>query len=331
MHPRLVACALLAALLPISRAAGASALLPSVRAAAGAVRRAADEDMECAVALVQTQFRAQRGSGRAERQECGRMVGVGAALGGDPHTMSQNNAKYHTHRADFDRPIPDVMAEHPGVDGFCYFNNAAMYIAYSGEEVDFVQGTVGSILGLRGPGYGGLNSGPEVTYHWEGDNVTTHLDAIHYVYDDLYGYSLGVLQGQGLETALLSNATAWEEVSADLCDKVQEEYQFSKEELILSDILDMNLPIMAMCYCAAGVPLPQAMRVPYITAKAQYRHPKDCKPITKREFARHHYMKCLLGHKNSGGDIAYLHARACLLDGGRIGHLDECPFKPPGV
>ena len=43
----------------------------------------------------------------------------------------------------------------------------------------------------------GLDSGPEVTYRFEGETIFSHMDLMHYIYDDLYAYSLGALQGQG--------------------------------------------------------------------------------------------------------------------------------------
>eukprot|EP00418_Pyrodinium_bahamense_P065546 CAMPEP_0179079010 /NCGR_PEP_ID=MMETSP0796-20121207/35422_1 /TAXON_ID=73915 /ORGANISM="Pyrodinium bahamense, Strain pbaha01" /LENGTH=69 /DNA_ID=CAMNT_0020776333 /DNA_START=10 /DNA_END=216 /DNA_ORIENTATION=- len=69
MHPRLAACALLAALLPSARAAGAAR-----RAACEDAASTEGAEVAGGIALVQTQFRVQRG---ADRQECGRVVGVG--------------------------------------------------------------------------------------------------------------------------------------------------------------------------------------------------------------------------------------------------------------
>ena len=39
------------------------------------------------------------------------------------------------------------------------------------------------------------------------------MDAPHYSYDDLYGYSLGFLQGQGLDAELMKNASGWIAIS----------------------------------------------------------------------------------------------------------------------
>ncbi|CAL1158274.1 unnamed protein product [Cladocopium goreaui] len=150
----------------------------------------------------------------------------------------------------------------------------------------------------------------------------------NYVYDDLYGYSLGVLQGQGRTVEQLKDPAVWNELARAKCEEVQKIHQFTNDELVLADILDMNLPIMAMSHCSAGWEMLPEMRAnPYITKKAEYHSITDCKKITDREYARHHYMKCLLGINNAAADAAYLFARACLLDGGsRIGHFSECPF-----
>jgi len=249
---------------------------------------------------------------------------------GDPDTMFNNNVKYHSHAADFSRSIVDVMAEHPGEDGYCYFNMSAMYIQYP-QLPDYVASAADSILGLRSEDYGGLNSGQQVTFNFEGKKITTHADCSHYIFDDLYAYALGFLQGQGLDTSKITNAAEWEALSAEQCDKFQQEYNFTKDELILNDLLDSNLPILAMSYCSTGIPLPEGMMVPYVTEKAEYHSAQDCKVITRREFARHHYMKCVLGHKNAGAEMSYSHARACLLDGNRIGHFEECPLSPMGM
>ena len=43
----------------------------------------------------------------------------------------------------------------------------------------------------------GPSTGPEVTYEFEGEVISSHMDITQYIYDDLYGYALGALQGQG--------------------------------------------------------------------------------------------------------------------------------------
>lgn len=237
----------------------------------------------------------------------------------------------HSNRADFSRSIVEVMQEHPGEDGFCYFNASAFYILWMGDVLDYDDFAKQGVLGLRTPDYKGLNTGPLVTFNWEGESVSTYADLDHYLYDDLYAFSLGFLQNQGLDTSKMSDPQAWQDVSKHQCEQIQAKYNFSDDELVFNDLLDSNLRMFAQCYCAAGVELPLAMRTPYVTEKAGYNSPTDRKPITNREFARHHYMNCVLGYNNSAGDMAFLHARACLLPGNRIGHYTECAYSLEGV
>mmetsp|Transcript_68978 Transcript_68978/g.125860 ORF Transcript_68978/g.125860 Transcript_68978/m.125860 type:complete len:345 (-) Transcript_68978:124-1158(-) len=289
-----------------------------------AVDRIADETS--LIQIRQQKMTTRTAMGKAE---CGYLIGD---VAGDPDTFYNNNRKYHSRGAEFSRSIIDVMAEHPGEDGCCYFNASANFMApIEAEEPDYVHLAGSSILRQRAPEYAGLNTGPLANYNFEGEKITSYIDARHYVYDDLYGYSLGFLQGQGLDTSKITNATAWEALAAESCAKIQQKYNFTKDELILNDLLDSNLPILAMSYCSTGIPLPKYMMVPYVTEKAEYHSAQDCKVITRREFARHHYMKCVLGHKNAGAEMSYSHARACLLDGNRIGHFEECPLSPMGM
>jgi len=142
----------------------------------------------------------------------------------------------------------------------------------------------------------------------------------------LYGYSLGYLQGQGLSIDLVRNSTAWIAASKQKCDEIQQTYNFQNHELVLADWLDYNAVIGAKVSCAAKQP---AAADSAVLEKAKFKSVDDCEPVTARDFAKHHYIKCLLGYPNSASDGAYLNVRACLLDGGtRIGHFSDCPFSP---
>lgn len=306
------------------------ALLAFMPVCSSSIHECFDSDcgVEGATAFLQMDVQAQHAV-RKQEQKCGYLT---PGCLGNPLTMFNNNEICHSNKADFSRSLVDVMREHPGEDGYCYFNASAMYITYGGDVPDYVAAVKEGILGLRGLGfYRGLNTGKFVTYNWEGESVSTHADLDHYLYDDLYAFSLGFLQNQGLDVSKLNDSQAMIDMSRQQCEQVQAKYNFSDDELVFNDLLDMNMPIMAQCYCAAGVPLPKNMQGPYITKKAGYNSPTDCKPVTKREFARHHYMKCVLGYKNSAADLAYLIGRACLLPGNRIGHYSECPYSPEGV
>lgn len=276
------------------------------------------------VSLLQTRadLRGKSGQTHNASEQCGYLVG------GLPDFLSMggNNGRVHSHGADFSKSLVQVMAEHPGVDGYCYFNDAAIYIQYVPDPRDYVAESRGGVEGLAQTSPLTANA-PESTYRWEGPPVKTRVLRMHYVYDDLYGYSLGFLQGQGIDTALIFNSTAWEELSAQKCSEIQQEYQFRDDELVFNDLLDHNLPILVESCCAAGIPPDAVLLAPGVKKGSGYNGPDDCRPPTRREFALHHYMKCVLGHKNSAADMAYVHTRACLLEGGRIGHEEECPFN----
>jgi len=264
---------------------------------------------------------------------CGHILPAqcGGDIYGDSSRFYGNNYQCHSHGQDFFKPLPVVMRAHPGMDGSCYFNASASYITYI-PHPDYIASCASAILGLRAQyKWTGTNTGPLAHFHWEGKPVSSYIDVPHYAYDDLYGFALGYLQGQGLNTSLMGNRFAWEELSAQKCREIQQTYQFKDEELILSDILSQNIPIFVKSFCASGLELPGWMTMPKLLQRSAYNSASDCKTVTLREFAQHHYMKCLLDRKTAAMDMSYLHGRACLLADNRIGHYSECPWSPPGL
>ena len=109
------------------------------------------------------------------------------------------------------------------------------------------------------------------------------------------------------------------------CKEIQHTYNFQDEELLLADWLDDNQVLATQVMCAANMSvLGQRSDV---LEKAKYHSSQNCQPITARDFAKHHYIKCLLGYPNAASDAAYLLARACLI-GNHIGHFTDCPYSP---
>ena len=210
------------------------------------------------------------------------------------YVWCNNNCRLHTHGPDCHRPLPDVMAENPGIDGYCYFNATAGWLVYEGPTSDFEAHAARTIQLFRDSSYKGLNTGTITTYNnFEGSgNLTTHADSLNYYFDDLYGYSLGFLQGQGLHSGWMRNSSFWVSLSKRKCDEIQASYQFSKEELVLADWLDnfAVISIKTMCstddYLCPGSPNPEVNRM------AGWRNRADCRPVTHREFAKHFYVIC---------------------------------------
>eukprot|EP00438_Fugacium_kawagutii_P023619 Skav205975 [mRNA] locus=scaffold442:900038:901002:- [translate_table: standard] len=262
-------------------------------------------------------------AGQKSLKNCGHIVGDQC----DPSANfpCSNNCPIHTHGHDCYRPVTQVMAEHPGEDGYCYFNFTGFWVNPVSDDPDFEQSAIGGILGLRGPDYKGLHTGPNVTYHFDGKVITSQMDSSHYSYDDLYGYSLGYLQGQGLDASLVKNNTHWISIVAERCQEIQQTYNFKDEELVLADWLDDNQVLAAKVMCSAGLPADGMGSA--ILEKAKWKSVDDCEPITPREFAKHHYVKCALGYQNAASDAAYLNLRACLI-GNHIGHFSDCPYSP---
>mmetsp|Transcript_45894 Transcript_45894/g.94806 ORF Transcript_45894/g.94806 Transcript_45894/m.94806 type:complete len:315 (+) Transcript_45894:44-988(+) len=241
-----------------------------------------------------------------------------------------NNCRIHTNRRDCYRPLRAVMKEHPGEDGYCIFNQTAFWVNYTGPQLRFEADAKEAILAMRGASYRGLNTGLPILYRFEGQEVSSHMDADHYLFDDLYGFSLGFLQNQGLDPNWMQNTSLWSSLSEQACQRIQQTYHFKSEELILADWLDFNQVIAVMTACSAGMPAAGSSE-PSVLKAAGWHSPSDCRPVTSRDFAKHHYVKCLLGIKNSAMDMAVLNARACVLQGNRIGHLTECAYMPAGI
>ncbi|CAK9095799.1 unnamed protein product [Durusdinium trenchii] len=147
----------------------------------------------------------------------------------DANAFCSNNCKVHTHGQDCYRPVPDVMAEHPGEDGYCYFNQTGFWVSPLPVPPNFETSSIQGILGLRGADYHGKDQGPLITFHFEGQVLTTYMDLPHYSYDDLYGYSLGYLQNQGLDAVMMKNSSFWIERSKQKCLEIQETYHFQNE------------------------------------------------------------------------------------------------------
>ena len=52
-------------------------------------------------------------------KNCGHIIGNQQECDPSANFLCSNNCKIHTHGDDCYRPVPEVMAEHPGEDGYC--------------------------------------------------------------------------------------------------------------------------------------------------------------------------------------------------------------------
>jgi len=247
----------------------------------------------------------------------------GTPSGSGPHVRGQCG---QFKPSDLVRPIREVLAEHPGVNGFCYFAGAEAWISQQAPEPDYVQSSKAAVLGMRNnvamPGTCTMSypegQGPLKTAHFEGGTVSSHIDCNYYEYDDLYFYSLGWLKNQRLDGSLMSNATAWEALAREECDRLQEMFHFRDEEITMQKHGQRgdNMVILAKSQVAFSGKCQIIMKMP---------PSRTCDPITSREFASHAYGKCLLGGAaGDAAEMAYAYSRACLLPGNIIGHESAC-------
>ena len=65
---------------------------------------------------------------------------------------------------------------------------------------------------------------------------------------------------------------------------------------MLADWLDDNQALVDQISCAAN--LSAEFSLPAVKARANYTNMTHCTPITARELAKHHYIKCLLGYSD---------------------------------
>lgn len=218
------------------------------------------------------------------------------------------------HPGDAYRPIPEVLKEHPGVDGYCYFEGIEVWIWYYGKIADYESLGHELALGMREGSMAGACSqkytdgtGPLETATFDAGTVSSHIDCEYYHYDDLYFYSLGWLRGQRLDGSKLKNATAWEELAAQECQRLDDTYHFRPEELSIHQHGNSgdNLVFMQKSICA-------------------FSGDGNCEKVTSRDFALHVYAKCLLGIQHAAEEMAYSYMRACLTPGNVIKHGPEC-------
>jgi len=208
--------------------------------------------------------------------------------------------------------IPLWKREHPHIkDPFCHFQNAAMWFpgAYRSSDYSKSGRGVQHAGSPAGPGFmcdsKGFVGGPEVSLHYDAGTITwNHVRNCIDVVDDPYCYSLGWLKGQNLDGALITNASAWNELAKQECAKIKEEFAFDDEEVTVGRHVFST---------------PLYFRQTWNSLKG------TGSPITKRLHKEHVYTKCLLGD-GAPTEMAYCYYKACLLPGNRIGHTSECDY-----
>mmetsp|Transcript_84230 Transcript_84230/g.265922 ORF Transcript_84230/g.265922 Transcript_84230/m.265922 type:complete len:212 (+) Transcript_84230:804-1439(+) len=203
--------------------------------------------------------------------------------------------------------IPSWQEAHPGVDGFCYFQNLAPWFAGINSITNYTQYGRKALAGIHQAlcpflGYG---NGPLVNFTFDMGTLHLQLDHCSDRQDDPYCYSFGWLRNQALDSDLMNNYTAWKELGRAECRRLQEKYHILDEEVTVGRHVYDNIWLFRKALCAIQ---------------------GNCTRPAARDFAVHLYTKCQLGG-DAAMEMAYCQARGCLLPGSRIRHGPEC--APP--
>mmetsp|Transcript_78933 Transcript_78933/g.183106 ORF Transcript_78933/g.183106 Transcript_78933/m.183106 type:complete len:302 (+) Transcript_78933:112-1017(+) len=210
--------------------------------------------------------------------------------------------------------IPIWQQRNPGVDGFCHFENHAMWFNGAGDhgQSHYKTGAGGlhqgqQILLCDSTGELSTTGGPELEFAYDGGRFTwTHVRNCIDIVDDPYCYSLGWLKGQGSwDEKAMMNVTGWREIAKQECDRLQAEFQFDDEEVTVGR---------------------HVFSTPLYFRRTWNSLQGSGTPINKREHAEHVYTKCQLGGGAATGEMAYCFYKGCVLPGNRIGHFDECGY-----
>jgi hypothetical protein len=226
---------------------------------------------------------------------------------------------------DLSKPIAQVKRENPGIHMYCYFDGASNTDESGSWKGNWLSWTSHpppadpNQFPFKMPGYTQrpscqpLGTGPLKTQLYEGKNVSTHADCFEYQIDDIMFYAIGWMQNMLDGSALKAgNWTAWEELAERECQKLQDEFQFTEEEITVEHLTLFNGPDMCAPSLASWEGGMYAIHVP------------------RREYARHAYEKCVM--EQGAWEMAFGYNGRCLLPGNMIGHGPECEpggYQPP--
>mmetsp|Transcript_47799 Transcript_47799/g.110757 ORF Transcript_47799/g.110757 Transcript_47799/m.110757 type:complete len:234 (+) Transcript_47799:73-774(+) len=184
------------------------------------------------------------------------------------------------------KPIPEVLAQHPNIDGYCYYSQFGAWWLADVPRTMKSRNLSGLLASERALDYSEV--GELITLSYDNVSLTTH-DMITYSgswYDIPYCHALGWLRGQRLNGSLVHDFDAWEALSAQECKRLEELQTYTPEELTFA-------------------------------------YHFENRDLTRRDFRAHVYGKCLMGSVTT--EMAWCHfGIGCLKEGNYVGHGSEC-------
>mmetsp|Transcript_39016 Transcript_39016/g.112654 ORF Transcript_39016/g.112654 Transcript_39016/m.112654 type:complete len:240 (+) Transcript_39016:120-839(+) len=184
------------------------------------------------------------------------------------------------------RPIPQVLAETPGINGFCYYSQFGASWLSGVPQILKSRDTTALLAGAEGQDHQPL--GMLATLGYDDVVLTTHLQPSYSgdSYDIPYCHGLGWLRGQRLNISLAADFNTWEALSASECERLRQQQAFTQRELT-------------------------------------FEYHKNNRDLTARDFRAHVYAKCLMGSIVT--EMAWCHfGIGCLLEDNYVGHGSEC-------
>jgi len=194
---------------------------------------------------------------------------------------------------DLYRDIVDVLDEHSGIDGSCYFGFADVSFsqcAVAHEHRDYHE----YVANL---GYSDfLNpNGSIMRVKYDGGTFNTRNNI--FVFDDMYCHAMGFLQ---IGQVALTNYSLWSSLAQDKCRKLGQ--QFSNFE---------GMSFVEM-----------ARRMVHLSAALTDHIAGHGPAPTVQDIQKHAAYKCALG--SIGCDMAHCSQNFCMLEDDYIGHWGEC-------
>jgi len=247
-----------------------------------------------------------------EEDQIGRMqVSLGSKMQQLSHISMTQDCTASIPAADLDRPIPDVLAEHPGVGGSCYFGGQNEWFAECGSALkkhDFskfglaTRNSANAATSYLHTISHDRNDAQLATIHyWRGTIKTNNLA---YPWDDIYchGSVDPLLQ---LLPSDASDYTFWSGVATAKCTELLKEFPANDRSFA-----DMG----SRSWLEGDTPN-------YFGNKAIL---NGSYVPTEENMRRHQAWKCAMDLDGVGCDMAYCASNFCALGGGYIGHTTEC-------
>lgn len=217
-----------------------------------------------------------------------------------------------SHVGDIFTPVHQVLAAHPGVDGWCHFGFLGDWMRECGvarQKGDYAYyGKLMAAGNIKENQKAKSAQGSALLkIQYEGGTIFT--DNYQNPHDDVYCHANGWLQGQGNSVDMESNYTQWAALARKQCDDLEREIPESaglSMGSFLGNTLFKEMPAVFGSAVKSRWGLPK----------------KPSEGATLRDLRKHAAFKCTVG--DVGCDMAFCLHNGCLRDGNVVRHGEDC-------